>query len=110
MTLKAKACNFDAIVARGAVGGNADFEMYKCKSCGSYALYDAETLLIYMNSNDLHKNSIYAESTGSPGDFNVKCLTCGATNSFDEASDEDYNKVLNSPWAFVLEEGRSTLT
>ena len=102
MTLKAKA--FDTIIARGAVGGNADFEIYKCKSCGSYALYEAETLLIYMYPNDLHKNSIYAESTSSPGEFDVKCSACGATNSFDEAPNEDYNKVLNSPWAFVFEE------
>ncbi len=101
MTIKAK--NYKGIETRGALTENADFEIYKCKICGSYAIYDAETLLIYTNPNDLHKHSLYAESTSSPGEFKVDCLICGGTNSFDEAPNEDYKKVLNSPWSFVLE-------
>jgi hypothetical protein len=48
-----RASNYFAIGLRGADIDNGEFVFLKCSSCGTYALFDRETELLYTKPGDL---------------------------------------------------------
>ena len=90
--------NYKKIADRGALIDNADFTMLKCNSCGSFALYDEERALLYLNPLDLSTGIMYGLINCSP----IYCPCCKRKNSFEEINDNDKDKILHSEWAFVF--------
>lgn len=91
--------NYEAIVERGGSRDNTQYEVWKCCKCGTYALYENEKSIIYLDHKDLTKGHVYGLDTNLE---EVKCLSCGTIDSFDEASDEDLVSVQNSIWNFIF--------
>lgn len=91
--------NYQALVNRGASRDNTQFEVWKCQQCGAYALYENERSMIYLNSEDLSKGLLYGLDVELDA---VKCLTCSAVDSFEEAPNDDKNNVRESAWGFAL--------
>jgi hypothetical protein len=96
MSIKVKIYN--EISNRGGYTDNAEFYILKCKNCGSYALYDEEHSFIYLNPEDLTQRTLYGLNISE----SVNCLVCGTCNSFDDTPERDEDKVIKSPWGFVI--------
>ena len=79
----------------GGLDGNDDFQIYCCAGCGTFALYNAETLHLYVDPNDFSRCVLYGVDT-------VTCPSCGATDSFEVAPDEKLAEVESGPWRFAL--------
>ena len=72
--------------------------MLKCVHCGTFAIYYEESSFIYLNPKDLTQQLLYGLNIGEQ----VLCPSCKKENSFEEASDNDMDEVMNTEWAFVI--------
>ena len=93
-----RAVNYEEISRRGGFLGDCDFCIMKCNTCGLFALYDDECSFIHLDPENLAQGTLYGLNISEE----IKCPSCGAKDSFDEAPDEDYKQVLESPWAFAI--------
>lgn len=91
-----RATNLKSLVAKGALLlGNDDFQVWKCKACGAYFLYNAETLHVYLTPDDLKRPLL-------DGVDKIICLSCKSDLDFEEPTDEEVVSVLASPWGWVM--------
>ncbi|MDQ7826945.1 MAG: hypothetical protein RDV48_29370 [Candidatus Eremiobacteraeota bacterium] len=91
-----RAVNLEAIALRGAtICGNDDFQIYICTRCGNPALYNAETLQLYLDPCNLREVKLYGEDP-------VTCPQCSSRESFQSAPGDREKALLDGPWSFAL--------
>jgi hypothetical protein len=89
--------NHREIRKRGAVVDNADFVFWKCSKCGAFALYEQETMLLYLDP------SMQASAlAGIRGEPDPPCRVCGAIESFQEADASAAERIVASDWRFAV--------
>ena len=76
-----------------------DFCFVKCRICGKFALMDEEIETIYLSADNPGNAHLYGIAAS------VKCPNCGASDSFENTSENDAQAILESEWAEFLRDG-----
>jgi hypothetical protein len=91
-----RASNYFAIGLRGADIDNGEFVFLKCSSCGTYALFDRETELLYTKPGDLTVSQLLLTRVS-------RCAACSHEGTFQDAPNSDFDVIMKSEWAFAIE-------
>ena len=86
------------------VGGDhcdEDFCFVKCRICGKFALMDEEIDTIYLNADNPCNTHLYGIADS------IKCPNCGASDSFENTSEDDAQAIRKSEWVEFLRNGTS---
>ena len=76
-----------------------DFCFVKCRICGKFALMDEEIETIYLSADNPGNAHLYGIAAS------VKCPNCGASDSFENTSENDVQAIRESEWAEFLRDG-----
>ena len=88
--------NHQAIAKRGGVvGGDDDFVVVACGTCGRQYLYNEETLDFYVDPDDLSRRVV------STDDLHLACLGCGTKDFEERLLDPESPELQRGPWAWA---------
>ena len=94
-----KALNHTEISKNGAsLCESDDFVFVQCTNCEQQYLYNQETLMLYLNPNDLTVSELNIETVSESS-----CTGCKSNRwDFEDIPDSDFNKVQSGPWVWAI--------
>ncbi len=90
--------NWTELVRRGADLNNTDFRIYRCASCGRFALYDDEHMHLFPYAQDLTIGVLYGA-----GGSSCPCPSCRTPDSYEECDAQSMRRVIeDTEWSFLF--------